>query len=111
MEKLKRCNVGPEGRLAKLDTLQTAMWFIKFHVVVQESHPLYPKLTLADNNMVVGWKKTLRKEKIRRRKVRLQNLPAQDLFLKEVTALLENNQSGNISTAHAWQQGWVKLCL
>ena len=89
MEKLKRCNVGPEGRLAKLDTLQAAMRFIKFHVVVQESHPLYPKLTLADN-MVVGWKKTLRKEKRRRRKVRLQNLSAQDLSLKEVTALLEN---------------------
>ena len=89
LEKLKRCNVGPEGRLAKLDTLQAAMRFIKFHVVVEESHPMYHKLTLADN-MVAAWKKTLRKEKRRRRKVRLQNLSAQELFLNEVTALLEN---------------------
>jgi hypothetical protein len=87
-EKLKRAKVGPEGRLAKLDYFQAAIRFLKYHVV-DENHPLHRKLTLADG-MLSEWKKTLRREKRRLRKVRLEKLSAEQLSLDETTALLDH---------------------
>ena len=40
--------------------------------------------------MLLGWKKTLRKEKRRLRKVRLQKLSDETLSLVEISALIEN---------------------
>ena len=87
-KKLKRAKVGPEGRLAKLDYFQAAIRFLKYHVV-DENHPLHRKLTLADG-MLREWKKTLRREKRRLRKVRLEKVSAEQLSLDETTALLDH---------------------
>ena len=61
-EKLKRVKEGPEGRLSKMDALCAAMRFMKVHVVVQESNPLYSELSRAEV-VLQGWKKTMRKQK------------------------------------------------
>ena len=75
--------VGPEGRLAELDYFQVAMRFLNFHVIVEE------KLSLADN-MLNEWKKTLRREKRRLKKLRLEKLSGESLSLDEITALLDH---------------------
>ena len=90
-EKLKRARVGPEGRLAKLDYFHAAMRFMTLHVLAEETHPLYQKFTKA-MSMLDGWKKTLRKEKRRLRKVRLQKLSCESLSLDEITALLDSQK-------------------
>ena len=88
LEKLKRANVGPEGRLAKLDAFCTALKFLKVVLIPDERDPLYSLATQTEGAMA-GWKTSLRKDKRRLRKRRLQELSAQDLSLDEVSALLD----------------------
>ena len=88
-EKLKRAKVGPEGQLSKLDALAAALKFLKVHVLADERHPLYPKVTHTEN-VLAGWKTSLRNAKRKLRKSQLQKLSSESLSLDEVTALLNS---------------------
>ena len=80
VEKLKRCKVGPEGQLSKLD--------VCVYVLADDKHPLHSQVTQTEAALV-GWKATLRKDKRRLRKSRLQTLSSESLSLGEVSGLLE----------------------
>ena len=89
VEKLKRAKVGPEGQLSKLDTFSAALRYLKVHVLADERHALYSKVTQMEN-VLTGWKTTLRKTKRKLRKSRLQKLSSESLSLDEVSALLDS---------------------
>ena len=87
-EKLKRAKVGPEGLLAKLDALLAALKYVKVHIIEDTNDPVYGKV-LRMEDVIGGWKATLRKSKRKLRKSRLQQLSSELLSLDEVSALLK----------------------
>ena len=88
-DKLKRAKVGPEGQLSKLDALSAALKFLKVHVLADASHSLYSKASLTEQ-VLAGWKTTLRKLKRKLRKSRLEKLSSEPMSLGETTALINS---------------------
>ena len=86
--KLKRAKIRPEGQLSKLDAICAGLRFLKVHILADESHPLYSQASRMEL-VLNGWKSTLRKEKRKLQKVRLQKLSSECLSLEEVSTLLE----------------------
>jgi hypothetical protein len=91
VDKLKRVKVGPDGQLGKLDALSCALRFIKVSLPHDASPALFSKIAAAEAALG-GWKTTLRKDKRRLRKVRLQKLSEESLSLDEVSQLLDCRQ-------------------
>ena len=90
LDKLGRSSVGPEGKLSKLDALCCALRFMKVEVLFgEESEGLHLRASHM-LELIAGWKSTLRKQKRKLRKKRLQELSCQDLKLEEINELLEN---------------------
>ena len=88
-EKLRRVKVGPEGQLAKLDGVCMALKYLKVVIVGDKlDSPLHQSATHMEE-ILAGWKGTIRKEKRKLRKKRLQQLSSEDLSLSEVSLLLE----------------------
>lgn len=87
IEKLRSANVGPEGQLAKLDAFFCALRFLKVVVVADCNDPSHAEVVKMEET-IAGWKATLRKQKGKLRKRRLQDLSCEQLSLDEVTALL-----------------------
>ena len=85
---MERARVGPEGRLVKLDAVCAALKFMRVVVIDDNSNPLYLQATKMEN-VVVGWKNTLRKQQRKLRKKRLQELSSETLSLEEAASLLE----------------------
>ena len=89
MGKLKRSKVAPEGQLSKRDALSAALKFLKVNILVDASHPLYSKASHTEQ-VLAGWKNTLRKLKRKFHKSKLQKLSSEPMSLDETTLLLNS---------------------
>ena len=92
LEKLKRSSVRPEGQLAKLDAFCSALTFFKVSVLKGDISSPFLKKAAHMLDMLHGWTATLRHDKRKLRKKRLEELSCQDLSLDEVNLLVENIQ-------------------
>ena len=90
LEKLKRSSIGPEGQLAKVDGICCALRFLRVEVLKGAPHPESMEKAGHMLEVLQGWKSTLRKQKRKLRKKRLEELSCQDLSLDEVNGLIEN---------------------
>lgn len=88
VQKLTRAKVGPEGQLAKLDAFICALRFVKAVVIADCSHPMHVDCTSTEE-IIARWKKALRRQKVKLRKKRLQDLSCEQLSLEEVAALID----------------------
>ena len=92
LEKLGVSGCGPEGQLTKLDNLQTALRFVRMHILdddaQENSESFYRAMKMEDT--IRGYKKTLRKSKQKRVEERLEHFSETPMSLSEVTAVVEN---------------------
>ena len=83
--------MGPDGRLMKLDNLQTALRFVQLHLG-GKPHPDYPgvyKETYRMEELVSTYKRSLRKKKMKKNEERLAQLSKTPLELSEISHIVD----------------------
>ena len=81
---------------------------MRLHVLVPETHPIYHKFTLSES-MLDGWKKTLRQEKRRMRKDRLQKLLRKPLLWAHFNATCVEVDTGDPVATSCLDQAAIVL--
>ena len=90
LDKLKRSSVGPEGQLSKLDGFSSALKFLQ--VILLKDSPEMVEKARHTLLLIQGWKTTLRRDKRKLMKKRLEDLSCQDLSLDEVNSVVEDRE-------------------
>ena len=84
--------MGPEGRLTKLNNLQIALHFVRLHILSGKPHPDYPGVyerTHKTEELVSGYKHSLRRKKMQKLEEKLAELSETPLELSEVTNIVD----------------------
>lgn len=90
LDKLERYGCGIEGRISKLDSIDSALSFIQLSILCDNPQHAWHPQVMQIRGHIKAWKATLRKGKTKMRAGRLDVLSSQELTFEEVNKLLEN---------------------
>ena len=92
LDKLEHHGCGIEGRISKLNSLDSALSFIQLSILCDNPQHAWHLQGVQICEHIKAWKATLRKGKTKLRAGRLDVLSSQKLALEEVNKLLENQK-------------------
>ena len=92
LAELERCGMGPDGRLTKLDNLQTGLRFVRLHILGGKPNSNYPGVyeeTYTMEELVSTYKRSIRKKKMKKNEERLAELSETPLELSEISKIVD----------------------
>lgn len=85
-------HIGPEGRITKLDSLDSALSFIRLKALKNNPDDRRMQQAALISESIKAWKSTLRKEKLKRRVERMEKLSATPMTFDDANELLESEE-------------------
>ena len=92
-DKLERCRCGPDGRVVKMDAIESALRFTR--VKIPQDDPQSPDHIKAQrmSETLLAWKTAARKQKAGKRIEKLENLSSEIPTLSDVNSILKNEKT------------------